>query len=171
MRKGIGASVSTLIFLGATSCISGDIDEEKPVDRVPAGITPESATFHVDQRHDGTQHALVIRMSSISFCNKAEVPLDHPFVEVELAIPSDHPFAPEDCRLDQTFRCRVRIARTTAPECASVAGTHASEGHVQIEEVTEDLVRGNYVGTSTDSKVDLRGSFVARRCEGSASCP
>ena len=171
MRKGIGPSISALIVLGATACISGDVDEEKPIDRVPAGITPESATFHIDRRHDGTQQALVIRLSAISLCEKAQVPLDHPFVELELAIPSDQQFAAEDCRLDQTFRCRIRIARTTTPECASAAGPHASEGHLQIEEITEDVVRGNYVGTSTDSKVDLRGSFVAHLCAGSASCP
>ena len=171
MRKGIGGAIVALIVVGGTACVSGDVDEEKATDTVPSGITPESATFFIERRHDGTQQALVVRLSSVSLCERAEVPLDHPFVEVELAIPTDAQFAPEDCRLDQTLRCRIRLARTTTPECASAAGTHAGFGHVQIDEITEDVVRGSFVGTSVDSKLDLQGSFVAHRCAGSESCP
>lgn len=154
-----------------TSCISGDVDEEKPVETVPAGITPENATFHTARRDDGAKQALVIRLSSTSLCDRAEVPLAHPFVELELVIPADTPFAPETCRLDQTFRCRIRLMRTTTPECASASGPIAASGQLQIDEVTDELVRGTFDGTSIDSKIDLHGSFVARRCQGSASCP
>lgn len=178
MRVGIGAQ---LLFLGVfgvfgvsistAACISGDVDEEKRTETVPAGTDPEAATFHIARRHDGTQQALVIRLSTLSMCDRSEVPQDHPFVEVELVIPSDAAFAPETCRLDQTFRCRIRLARTSAPECRTFSGTYAAFGTVQIDEVTDTLVRGSYVGTSTDSKLDLRGSFSAKPCTGTDGCP
>jgi hypothetical protein len=164
-------ALAVLAGIGATACVSGDVDEEKPVEKVPSGITPESATFHTEPRDEGARQALVVRLSAISLCKRAEVPLDHPFIELELVIPADAQFAAEDCRLDQTLRCRIRIARTTTPECASASGTHASSGNLKIDEITEDVVRGSFVGTSIDSKLDLEGSFVAHRCQGSASCP
>lgn len=171
MRIGIGALLFAL-FSGSSACISGDIDEEKKTDTLPAGIDGEAATFFIAPRGEGAQQALVVRLSSVSLCERAEVPLDHPFVELELVIPADAQFAPEECRIDQTFRCRVRLQRTTAPECASAAGVAAAFGHVRIDEVTEDVVRGSFVGTSKDSKLDLRGSFVARPCGGGgATCP
>jgi hypothetical protein len=174
MRKGIRRWIVALVVLagiGGTACVSGDVDEEKPVEHVPSGITPESASFHIEARHDTAQQALVVRLSTLSLCNRTEVPLDHPFVELELTAPAGAQFATGDCRLDQTLRCRIRIARTTTPECASAAGTYAAAGHLQIDEITEDVVRGSFVGTSIDSKLDLQGSFVAHRCEGSESCP
>jgi hypothetical protein len=176
MRKGIGRSLVVVLALLAasttsTACISGDVDEEKPTETVPAGISPENATFHVTRRDDGAQQALVIRLSSVSLCDRAEVPERHPFVELELVIPADATFAPETCRLDQTFRCRIRLLRTTTPGCASSAGPIAAFGHLQIDEITDDEVFGSFVGTSVDSKIDLHGSFAARRCAGSDSCP
>lgn len=173
MRIGIGASVAALALLASvfTACVSGDVDEEKPTESVPAGINGEDATFHIDRRADGTQQALIVRLSSVSLCDRAEVPLEHPFVELELVISADAQFAPEDCRLDQTLRCRIRLLRTTAAECASSAGPIAAFGHVRIDEITEETVHGAFDGTSADSKLDLHGTFVAHRCSGSASCP
>jgi hypothetical protein len=155
----------------SSACISGDVDEEKPTESVPAGINPEDATFHIALRNDGAQQALIVRLSGISLCDPAGVPQGHPFVELELVIPADAELAPETCRLDQTFRCRIRLLRTTAPECAGSAGPIAASGHLQIDEITDALVRGSFAGTNRDSKIDLQGSFVARRCAGSASCP
>lgn len=169
MRKGIGTCLFAASITAA--CVSGDVDEEKPTESVPAGINAGDATFHVDRRGDGAQQALLVRLSSVSLCERAEVPLDHPFVELELLIPADGQFAPEDCRLEQTFRCRIRLLRTTAAECASAAGANAAFGHLRIDEITEDTVRGSFDGTSVDSKLDLHGTFVAHRCGGSSSCP
>lgn len=172
MRVGIGA---LLFVLGASTpiaaCVSGDIDEEKRTETVPADIDPEAATFHVARRSDGAQQALVIRLSTISMCERSEVPKGHSFVELELVVPSDGPFAPENCRLDQTFRCRIRLARTTSGDCASSAAAYAGSGNLQIDEVTDAVIRGSYVGTSRDSKLDLRGSFTAKPCTGSEGCP
>lgn len=156
-------------LLGA--CISGDIDEERKTDTVPAGIEPERATFHIERRNDGALQALVIRLSSISMCDRKEVPSGHPFVEVEVQIPADAQFGPETCRIDQTFRCRVHLLQTVGPECNNSSGRVASSGTVTIDEVTETLVRGSFVGLNRDSQIDLSGSFVARPCGGSASCP
>jgi hypothetical protein len=173
MRNGIGATAFAfcLVTAASTACVSGDIDEEKTTESIPAGTDPEAGTFHVARRSDGTQQALVIRLSTISMCERSEVPQSHQFVELELVIPVDAEFMPETCKLDQTFRCRIRLLRTTAPECASSAGPIAAFGHLQIDEVSENVVRGSFVGTNTASKVDLRGSFVAKPCLGADSCP
>jgi hypothetical protein len=173
MRDGIAALAFAITALTAASaaCVSGDVDEEKRTETVPAGTDPEAATFQITRRHDGTQQALVIRLSTISMCERPEVPQSHQFVELELVIPADGVFEPETCKLDQAFRCRLRLARTTAPECASSAGPIAAFGQVQIDEVTENVVRGSFAGTNPDSKLDLRGSFVAKPCLGTDACP
>lgn len=138
---------------------------------MPADVEPDDATFRIVPRNEPTQQVLVIRMSSIPMCEPADVPHGHPFVEIELVLPPDGQPIVESCRLDQTFRCRIRLMRTTAPECAASSGRIASSGHVQIDEVTADAIHGSFVGTNVDSKIDLRGSFVATQCSGAASCP
>src|SRR5688500_18212922 len=101
MQQGIGRSLVVLATSLSTACVSGDIDEEKPTETVPAGITPESATFHIARRNDGALQALVVRLSNSSLCDRGEVPQGHQFVELELLIPAEAEFAPETCRLDQ----------------------------------------------------------------------
>lgn len=174
MRVGIGGLVCILGALAASAgaaCVSGDIDEEKRTETVPAGTDPEAATFHVARRSEGTQQALVIRLSTVSMCERTEVPVSHQFVEIELVISADRAFEPETCKLDQTSRCRIRLLRTTSPECGSASGPIAAFGQVQIDEVSENIVRGSFEGTSRDSKLDLRGTFAARPCTGTAGCP
>lgn len=175
MRNGIGALLFVLGFaapLGCISgCISGDVDEEPKTRTVPEGTDPESASFQIVRRNDGTHQALVIRLSTISMCERTAVPVDHAFVELELVIAVDAQFTPETCKLDQSQRCRIRLLRTTAPECANTGGPIAGFGRLTIDEVTDEIVRGSYEGWNRDSKIDLRGTFVARPCTGSAACP
>ena len=62
------------------------------------------------------------------------------------------------------------IALTENPTQNRNAPT-AAFGQVQIDEVSENIVRGSFEGTSRDSKLDLRGTFAARPCTGTAGYP
>lgn len=163
--------IAALFAVGsAVGCISGDVDEEKPLETAPAGLAPEDATFRWVPLDHESKLALEIRLSTIPLCKRNDVPDQHPFVKLEIAVPAGETVAPGTYPLRQDLGTRIRLLRMFGPECASAAGSIAASGFVQLDEVGEDVVRGSYVGTNPDSKIDLRGSFAASHCVGVTTC-
>jgi len=163
--------IAALIAAGsAVACVSGDVDEERPLQTVPEGIQPGDATFRYVPLEHETKIALEIRLSTIPLCRKDDVPDQHPFVKLEIAVPAGTTVEPGTYPLKQDLGTRIRLLRMFGPECASSAGSIAAAGYVVLDEVGDDVVRGSYVGTNPDSKIDLRGSFVATHCAGVATC-
>jgi hypothetical protein len=81
-------------------------------------------------------------------------------------VPLSETIGPGTYAIDDQGRGEVSLQRTSGAACSGAAGSGASNGFVTLDEVTPSLVRGSFVGTNADSRIDLRGSFVAKPCLG-----
>lgn len=171
MRRVLAAFILTLsVSPLSAGCVSGDVDEEKPLETVPEGIHPEDATFRYVPLDHESKVALEVRLSTIPLCRRDDVPDGHRFVKLEIAVPVGTTIGPGTYPLKQDLGTRIHLLRMFGPQCASSAGSVAAAGYVLLDEVGDDVVRGSFVGTNPDSKIDLRGEFVATHCAGITTC-
>jgi hypothetical protein len=113
---------------------------------------------------------LEIHLSKVPLCKRDKVPIGQEFVQLEVVAPDGGEIAPGTYVLEQDAHTRIRLLKMTAPECESSAGSIASSGFVELDEVSEDLIRGRFAGTNPDSKIDLYASFVAAHCGSYVDC-
>jgi hypothetical protein len=161
------------MLLGALACVacygggSGG-DGESSARTVPADVEPEDASFKYAVRN-GNENVLTVRLSKISHCSKAAVPDGQEFVRVDVIVSLSETIGPGTYEIGEPERAEVSLQRTSGDACSGASGSGASTGFVRLDEVTPTTVRGSFVGTNADTRLELRGSFVANACSGDPS--
>jgi hypothetical protein len=161
-------AVSILLLFSIAACDTAGGDDDRPTQTVPADVRPEDAMFKYAVRNNRL-NVLSVRLSKISLCERNAVPDGHTYVQIEVAVPLGQTVGPGSYTVDGLDVARVTLQSTQGAACSGAAGLGASDGVVTLDEVTPSSVRGSFVGTNADTKLDLRGSFVAAPCPGNPS--
>jgi len=161
MRRGI---VALVVIAVMSACSSGKDDDDPRT--VPEGITPEDAYFAFKQRiTNGTQFRLLeIRLSKANICDRKTVPSETEWVDLNILVPptSGIPAAIYGAGLDG--QAEIVLQTSKSAECQSSQGLGVSRGSITIQEIDATHVKGSFVGTNTDTRLDLKGTFNAKPC-------
>ncbi len=165
MLRGLVAIVA-LAGVCVSACSSSSKKDPDDPKTVPEGIGPEDAFFAIKQRfRNGTpEKILAIRMAKANVCDRKAVPNGTEWVDLIVAVPpgSDIPAAVYGVGLDGQADIVLQTAKSA--ECQSSQGLGASRGSITIQELSANHVKGSFVGSNADTKLDLSGTFLAKKC-------
>ena len=163
MLRGTVTLLSIACIL-VSACSSGKDDDDPRT--VPEGIKPEDAFFAFKQRNSGatSRKVLLIRMSTAKICERTAVPSGTEWVDIEVVVPpaSDIPVATYGVGFDGESGLTLQTSSST--QCNSYQGLGAGRGSITIQEIDATHVKGSFAGTNADTRLDLKGTFLAKPC-------